>query len=85
MVLCDVYKSSKKSGLFVYVNRAEGLARVPEDLLAQFGEPSVTLSFKLHETRRMAQQDPVVIMANLETHGYYVQLPPLLYHFGNSK
>jgi uncharacterized protein YcgL (UPF0745 family) len=82
-ILCDVYKSDKKAGLFLYVQRTEGLERVPEALLAQFGTTSVTLTFDLHPTRRMAQQDPVVVLKNIEAHGYHVQLPPPQYQFGN--
>jgi len=84
-VLCDVYKSSKKAGLFLYVDRAEGLARVQQALLVQFGEPSVALSFDLHANRRLAQQDPAVVLANLETHGYHLQLPPLSTQWGSGR
>ncbi|MDP4597312.1 MAG: YcgL domain-containing protein [Pseudomonadales bacterium] len=83
-ILCDVYKSNKKAGLYLYVKQAEGLARVPEALLAQFGTLTVTLSFDLHPTRRMAQQDPAVVLKNLDAHGFHVQLPPAQYQFGNA-
>jgi uncharacterized protein len=52
--------------------------------LAQFGTLTVTLSFDLHPTRRMAQQDPAVVLKNLDAHGFHVQLPPAQYQFGNA-
>jgi hypothetical protein len=76
MVLCDVYKSDKKAGYYLYVDRAEGLERVPQALLLQFGSPSLTLSFELHGGRRMARQDPLVVLKNLSADGYHMQLPP---------
>ncbi|MFT4632557.1 MAG: hypothetical protein ACI8PP_002115 [Candidatus Pseudothioglobus sp.] len=76
MVTCDVYKSDKKAGLYLYVDHAEGLVRVPETLLLQFGPPRLTLSFELHGDRRMARQDPQVVLKNLSADGYHIQLPP---------
>jgi len=76
MVICDVYKSDKKEGLYLYVDRLEGLERVPEALLLQFGLPRLTLSFELNSQRRMARQDPLVVLKNLSTDGYHIQLPP---------
>ncbi|MCB1647678.1 MAG: YcgL domain-containing protein [Pseudomonadales bacterium] len=75
-ILCDVYKSSIKADLYIYVNRAEGLDRVPEALLKQFGSPALALTFELHAERRMAREDPAVVMQNLAAHGYHLQLPP---------
>jgi uncharacterized protein YcgL (UPF0745 family) len=79
MVICDVYKSDKKDGLYLYVDHAEGLVRVPEALLMQFGVPRLTLSFELHVDRRMARQDPQVVLKNLNADGYHMQLPPAPY------
>lgn len=84
MLLCDVYKSDKKIGLYLYVERTEGLARVPEALLKQFGPPRLTLTFELHANRRMARQDPLVVIKNLQTNGYHVQLPPAPFAFDKS-
>ena len=36
----------------------------------------IALSFELTEERSLAKEDPVVVMANLKEHGYYLQLPP---------
>ena len=74
--MCDVYKSDKKAGLYLYVDHAEGLERVPQALLLQFGTPRLTLSFELHGNRRMARQDPQVVLKNLSADGYHMQLPP---------
>lgn len=76
MILCDVYKGSKKDGLYIYVDRAQGLSQVPEALLQQFGEPELALSFKLSPERKLAKEDPLRVIAAITETGFFLQLPP---------
>jgi uncharacterized protein YcgL (UPF0745 family) len=73
---CDVYRSSRKENLYLYVKAGDDLTGVPEQLMVQFGTPELTLSFTLHADRTLAREDPVRVMENLETQGYHLQLPP---------
>jgi uncharacterized protein YcgL (UPF0745 family) len=76
MILCDVYRSSKKPDVYLYVNKSEGLARVPDDLLATFGNPEHSFLFKLTADRKLAKEDAAKVLKNLEEQGYHLQLPP---------
>lgn len=73
---CDVYRSSRKELLYLYVTAEQGLQPVPEDLLKQFGEPEKTISFELTESRKLGQEDAKTVMRNLLEKGYHLQLPP---------
>ena len=73
---CDVYKSEEKEDIYLYVDHAEGLDKVPEGLLQQFGELKIALSFILSENRVLAKEDPKRVLQNLVEHGYHLQLPP---------
>ena len=73
---CDVYRSSRKDNLYLYVKAGDDFAGVPEQLMVQFGTPELALSFTLHPDRALAQEDPVRVIENLETQGYHLQLPP---------
>lgn len=73
---CDVYRSSRKENLYIYVTKEEGLDRVPAELLAQFGEPEIALSFMLTSDRQLAKEDPERVLINLNNQGYHLQLPP---------
>lgn len=75
-MFCDVYKGTKREGLYIYVNRDEGLDRVPQDLMKKFGEPSLALSFVLTAERRLAKEDPEKVLAAINDNGFYLQLPP---------
>ena len=74
-VECDVYRSAKKEYLYLFVPADVGMASVPDELLAQFGEPEKVLSFTLTQERDLAKEDPVQVLQNLLQQGYHLQLP----------
>ena len=74
--LVRVYRSSKRPDMYLYVDYAENLARVPEALLARFGKPVPALSLKLTPERRLARADAAAVLAQIESAGFYLQLPP---------
>lgn len=76
MMECDVYKSVKKENYYLYVEAGEGLDRVPEALLKQFGEVEKALTFELTPDRRLAREDAEQVISNLQSQGYHLQLPP---------
>jgi uncharacterized protein YcgL (UPF0745 family) len=75
-IICDVYRSSTKENLYIYVVAEDGLSKVPKDLLSQFGEPVKAMSFTLTEDRSLAKEDPEKVLQNLNEQGFHVQLPP---------
>ena len=75
-VECDVYKSLKKEGYYLYVKTGEGLEAVPIELMNQFGDGELTLTFTLSKGRTLAKEDAAAVLANLELQGYHLQLPP---------
>ncbi len=76
-LLCDVYKGAKKDDVYLYVDHDVGLSKVPEELLEQFGEMEIALSFTLSEMRSLAKEDPKQVLANLAKNGYHLQFPPV--------
>lgn len=77
-VLCEIFRSPKEEGMYLYVKREEGLERVPEDLLRRFGRPQSAMVLALTPERRLARVSTERVLACLEEPGYYLQLPPLL-------
>ena len=70
-----VYRSSKKTDLYVYLAREDGLVDLPEPVLQQLGDPEFALSFDLTETRQLSCEDPVTVLHNLTTQGFHIQMP----------
>ena len=73
---CDVYKSLNKENYFLYVKTGQGLDGVPTELMSQFGESELTLTFTLSKDRQLAKEDAATVLANLDEQGYHLQLPP---------
>lgn len=72
---CLVYKSPKKQNLYLYVAKQDGLSRVPEVLLSYFGPPEYVLDLELTADRKLAREDPVEILKNLQEKGFHLQMP----------
>lgn len=73
---CDVYRSPRRAGTYLFVARDEGLERVPEVLLKTFGTPELALSLVLTAQKKLARADAVTVMQALQDSGYYLQMPP---------
>lgn len=77
VVLCEVFRSPRREGMYLYVERSEGLARVPETLVARFGTPEPAFVFRLHGERRLARASAPQVLKALAEQGFYLQMPPL--------
>lgn len=76
--LIQIYKSRRKAEAYLYVDKAVGLAEVPEALLAQFGEPEPVMTMLLDAGRKLARASAVEVLAKIEGQGYYLQMPPTM-------
>jgi hypothetical protein len=74
--ICSIYRSPRKSGMYLYVERSEALKRVPEGLLAAFGPPQLAFDIVLSEDRKLAREDIETVLANLDKQGFHLQMPP---------
>lgn len=83
-VICQVFRSPRRDGMYLYVDRAEGLARVPEALLKTFGSPEHALVLRLDGRRRLANADARAVLDALAEQGFYLQMPPSPMSVGES-
>ena len=74
--ICSIYRSPKHEGMYLYVDKAEGIDRVPEELLARFGKPVHAMTLLLHPERSLARVDVSKVLSGIDEHGYFLQLPP---------
>jgi uncharacterized protein YcgL (UPF0745 family) len=83
---CWVYRSPRHQEMYLYLDAEAGFDRLPDGLRDHFGEPSLVIELELSEKRKLAREDVTMVMSNLRTQGYHLQLPPQLkphLHFGN--
>ena len=75
-MLTAVYKSSKKNETYLFVNKRDDFSDVPEMLLKQFGTPLLVSILNIKNDTKMAISCPQKVIAELESNGFYLQLPP---------
>lgn len=75
-ILCTIYRSPKKEGMYLYVEKKEGLARVPESLLKVFGVPQLAMTLLLKPERKLARVDREAVVIGIAEQGFYLQMPP---------
>ena len=76
MLICSIYKSSKKDEMYLYVDKREGLERVPEALIEIFGTPVHFMDMPLTAERKLARADTAKVLESIRDQGFYLQMPP---------
>ena len=73
-LLCSIYRSPRKQGMYLYVPRAKGVSELPEALLKLFGKPEHAMDMVLTEERKLAREDIHKVLENLQTQGFHLQM-----------
>ncbi len=75
-IICQVYRSSQKADMYLYVDKKEGLERVSEPLLKLFGKPQAAMVLLLNKDKRLVRADVTEVMRQIQAQGFYLQMPP---------
>jgi uncharacterized protein len=75
-IICQIYRSPREEGMYLYVKKEEGLTRVPEALLALFGKPQPAMVIVLTPEKKLARVSAGKVAESLDSQGYYLQMPP---------
>ncbi|MCY4149408.1 MAG: YcgL domain-containing protein [Gammaproteobacteria bacterium] len=75
-MLVWVYKSSRKANAYLYLNRRDDFAHVPDGLMALLGGLTSVLQFDIAKRASLPNADIRTVIRSLEENGYYLQLPP---------
>lgn len=78
-LLCEVYRCSKKEGMYLYVAKDDGFERLPEGLKGSIGNTELALTLVLTPEKKLAQADVSKVLNEIEQKGYYLQLPKVDY------
>lgn len=74
--ICDIYRSSREEGMYLYVEKREGMARVPEKLLELFGKPKHVVTMLLTPEKTLARAEAGKVLSEIRARGFYLQMPP---------
>jgi uncharacterized protein len=75
-IICQVYRSPKEEGMYLYVKKEDGLKKVPEELLTLFGAPQPAMVILLTPERKLARVSVEKVAESLNAQGFYLQMPP---------
>jgi uncharacterized protein YcgL (UPF0745 family) len=73
---CIVYKGSRNADTYLYVPKEHDLSRVPKPLIDKLGKLEQVMELELTPERKLARENTKIVIENLQTNGYFVQLPP---------
>lgn len=75
--ICSIYKSPKKEGMYLYVEKSQGLKDVPAALLERFGTPTLAMTLLIDENRELARVEASKVLEQITANGFYLQMPPV--------
>ena len=84
-MLCEIYKSSKKDEMYLYVasveqvegeEQVEPLAVLSDALKSAFGRATFVMKLELNEDRKLARANVLHVMDSIQTNGFFIQMPP---------
>lgn len=75
---CFIYKSLKKSELYLYIEKKDDFSKIPESLLNSFGRLEFVMDLELIAGLKLAREDVRTVRTSLEEKGFFVQIPPTI-------
>ncbi|GAA63815.1 hypothetical protein PUND_b0737 [Pseudoalteromonas undina] len=75
-MLTAVYKSKKKADTFLFIEKRDDFSKVPEPLMAMFGQPQYVMIINLAKRTQLGVADLDTLKQSLSDQGYYLQIPP---------
>ena len=75
-LVCEVFKSSRKDEMYLYIDKRQGLAHVPEQLLETFGKPVPVFTMILTPEKSLSRVNAADVVEGIKEKGFYLQMPP---------
>jgi uncharacterized protein YcgL (UPF0745 family) len=77
-IICEVYRCSKKEGMYIYVAKEQGVDPLPDGLKLRTGKLELAMMLVLTEEKKLARANAVEVISAIESQGFYLQMPPVL-------
>ena len=72
---CYIYRCSAKADMYLYLAEKDDFEVLPDLLSKNLGILEFTLELVLDKNKKLACEDPVKVMKNLQTQGFHLQMP----------
>ncbi|MFD0965758.1 YcgL domain-containing protein [Seminibacterium arietis] len=74
-MLCAIYKTNKKEGMYLYIEKRENFDSVPQALLDSFGKPIFVMLFNLASGKPLINARNEEVQQQIKQNGFYLQMP----------
>lgn len=74
-MLCAIYKTKKKDGMYLYVAKREDFSCVPDSLMVAFGKPIFVMLFNLKGEKQLIHISNQEVLEKIQQQGFYLQMP----------
>ncbi|MDO4430937.1 MAG: YcgL domain-containing protein [Lonepinella koalarum] len=74
-MLCAIYKSHKKEGMYLYIAQRDNFTQVPETLMTSFGKPIFVMLFNLKGQKQLIHTSNNEVLEKIQQQGFYLQMP----------
>ena len=74
-MLCYIYRCSRKPDMYIYLAEEDNFSKVPKDIYNSLGIVEFAMELELDADRKLAKEDPALVLENLEQNGFHIQLP----------
>ncbi len=74
--IVQVYRSERKEGAYVYLERGQDTKMLPDDMRKLLGNLSPALTVVLTPEKKLARADAAQVLESIEEKGFYLQMPP---------
>lgn len=75
-ILTDIYRSSRREGMYLYVRKGYDISQLPEPLRVQFGRAELAMSLLLNAEKKLARVKASAVIEQIEAQGFFLQMPP---------
>ncbi len=76
-MICAIYRSPKKEGMYVYIEKKDDFSSLPDELLKSFGQPQFAMLFNLKGEKQLKTAPNNEVLNTIKEQGFYLQVPPL--------
>lgn len=78
--LTDIYRSTRKEGLYVYIKNGAAFSALPQALRQSFGVPEFAMTIPIYPEKQLARVNVLDVIQGLEEQGFFLQMPPVVEH-----
>lgn len=73
---CSIYRCSKRDEMYLYLAEEKTIDDLPGELIVLVKDLTHVMELELTPKKKLAREDVLLVMKNLEEKGYHLQMPP---------